>query len=64
MFEDENITKISSGIKKDIVLLHGRNIEFNGKYFDTSVGGYILNPSRSNYEISAVANEFLDIEIP
>lgn len=64
VFEDENITKISSGIKKDIVLLHGRNIEFNGKYFDTSVGGYILNSSRSNYEISAVANEFLDIEIP
>ena len=64
VFEDESITKISSDIKKDIVLLNGRNIEFNGKYFDTSVGGYILNPSRSSYEISAISNEFLGIEIP
>ena len=63
VFENENIQKSSSDIKKDIVLLHGKNIELCGEYFDTSVGGYILNPSRSSYEISDLAQEFLEYEI-
>lgn len=63
VFEDVSVEKISSDIKHDIVFLNGKNIELCGKYFDTSVGGYILNPSRSSYSLSGLCEEFLGYEI-
>ncbi|MBE7038770.1 MAG: DNA polymerase I [Ruminococcaceae bacterium] len=63
VFEDESILKISSDIKSDMVLLNQNNIMYNGKFFDTSVAGYVINPSRSGYEISDIAMEFLSLEV-
>ncbi|MBE7053295.1 MAG: DNA polymerase I [Ruminococcaceae bacterium] len=63
VFEDENILKISSDIKNDIVFLNKFGIDYSDNYFDTSVAGYVLNPSRNGYEINKLAHEFLDMEI-
>lgn len=61
--EDDGILKISSDIKSDIVVLNRCDVGFSDKYFDTSVGAYILNPTKNTYDISAVAMEFLGINI-
>ena len=59
VFEDKSIYKISSDIKEDIVLLNSYGIDYVGDYFDISIGGYIINPSHSDYEISHMASEYL-----
>lgn len=63
IFEDDKILKISSDIKRDIVLLSHNNILYNGLFFDTSVAGYVINPSRNGYEISDIAMDFLSLEV-
>ena len=63
-FENNDILKISSDIKSDIVLLSEYGIDFSGGYFDTGVAGYIINPAKSSYGISELSAELLGIEIP
>ena len=63
IFESEKIKKISSDIKEDIVFLANHKIGFCENYFDTSVAGYVLNPSRKEYEISSLALEFLNLAV-
>ncbi len=58
-FENTAVKKISSHLKDDMVLLHRLGVEVLGDYFDISVAGYVLNPSRSGYETSDLAAEFL-----
>ncbi len=59
VFENNDIYKISADIKEDIVLLETYGIDYSDNYFDIAIGGYIINPSHSNYEISRMAEEFL-----
>ncbi len=61
--EDESITKISSDIKEDMVLLNGFGVVFADNYFDTSVGAYIINPLKNSYDVSAIAMEFLSLSV-
>ncbi len=61
--ESDKITKISSDIKADIVLLNSYNVGFSYNFFDTGVAAYILNPLKSSYDVSSVAIEFLNINI-
>ena len=63
VFENDKILKISSDIKNDIVFLNKFGIDYSDNYFDTSVAGYVLNPSRNGYETNKLAHEFLDMEI-
>ena len=43
-FEDETIEKIGQNLKYDIKVLNKYNIEVNGKYFDTMIAHYLLQP--------------------
>ncbi len=62
-FENDSILKISDNIKSDIVMLNNYGISFTNSYYDTSVAAYILDPARSSYEASSIAQDFLDISI-
>lgn len=63
VFENDKIIKISDNIKADIVNLNAYGICLDTSYFDTSVAAYIIDPSRSGYEISGIARQFTDIDI-
>ena len=62
-FENDNIKKISGDTKSDMVLLNGYGIDIWNNYFDTGVGGYIINPAKSSYSASEICVEFLDYTI-
>lgn len=61
--ENPDIQKISPDIKSDMVLLDGFDTKITN-YFDIQVAAYIINPARSSYGISDIANEFTDISVP
>ncbi len=58
LFADDTVKKIGHDIKKD--LENGINI--NNIYFDTFIASYIISPSRSSYDISSLASEYLGID--
>lgn len=43
-FENENIVKIGQNIKYDILVLKKYDIHIKGKFFDTMIAHYLLNP--------------------
>lgn len=63
IFKDINIPKITHSAKDDIVLLNKLGIKYENLSFDTAIGAYILDPSRSDYEISSLALSYLNIAI-
>jgi len=64
IFENEGITKISHGIKKDIVFLKNNfDIDYNGEFFDTEIASYILAPTKNEYLLSDLCEEYLKITV-
>ncbi|MBQ8588776.1 MAG: DNA polymerase I [Clostridia bacterium] len=61
--ESEDIVKVSSDIKGDMVCLNRYGIEWSDSYFDVSVAAYILNPLKNSYDISSTALEFLSVNL-
>lgn len=59
IFENENIKKISHGIKEDIVLLAKEGIEYKNFFFDAEIGAYILDPTASDYKLSRLSMAYL-----
>lgn len=59
-FVNEDYKKIGHNIKKDLKLLRNYNMELKGVVFDTAIAGYVLNPTRENYEYDDLAGEFLN----
>lgn len=59
-FENERIKKIGQNIKYEKVLLLNHGIELRGIHFDTMVASYLLNPSKSNHNLSDISVEHLD----
>jgi len=59
IFEDTNIKKIGHNVKEDIVKLNELGIKYNNLSFDTMIAAYIINPSRSNYDIAELSLEYL-----
>ena len=57
IIEDEGIKKISHDIKAVHIFFKQRNIQMRGAIFDTGIASYLLNPSRSNYNIEDIAHE-------
>ena len=64
IFADANKPKTGHGIKDDIVLLHGMGVSYQNIAFDTAIGAYILEPSRTRYEIGELAQEYLGVSLP
>ena len=62
-FENENILKISSDVKEDIVFLNKFDIDFENSYFDTGVAAYIINPTGTDYSLDKIFLEYFETEI-
>ena len=63
VFEREDIEKIGHDIKGDIVGLFRLEINISSISFDAMVGQYLLNPSQTDYCISQLADDYLNIKI-
>lgn len=62
-FEDKNISKVSFDIKEDIVLFNKLGIEINFPYDDTMLMHYLIDPSRSSYDLKTFSQAFLKYEV-
>ncbi|MBS5988845.1 DNA polymerase I [Anaerococcus hydrogenalis] len=62
-FEDKNINKVSFDIKEDIVLFNKLGIEINFPYDDTMLMHYLIDPSRSSYDLKTFSQAFLKYEV-
>lgn len=54
------VKKISHDLKKIKISLAKDNIILAGLYFDTMIASYLLNPSKSEYELTDVVWDYLD----
>lgn len=63
IFQNDSITKVSNDVKSDMLILHSMGISFEDSYFDTSVAGYIIAPSKSGYDTASLAIDFLHTSI-
>ncbi len=53
-FESENIEKIGQNLKYDIKVLHKYGLKVKGKFFDTMLAHYLINPDmRHNMDVLA-----------
>ncbi|MDU2829698.1 MAG: DNA polymerase I [Anaerococcus sp.] len=62
-FEDENIKKVSFDIKEDIVLFAKLGINLSFPYDDTMLMHYLIDPSRSSYDLKTFSQAFLKYEV-
>ncbi len=60
-FENSACKKIGFDVKEDILRLKEMGIEFSGLLFDAAIAAYILQPSRTGYDIEGLAFEFLGL---
>ncbi len=58
-FESRDCGKVGFDVKNDILYLKSIGIEYNALMFDIAIGAYILDPTRSAYDIEGLALEFL-----
>ncbi|WP_300409952.1 DNA polymerase I [Lagierella sp.] len=63
LFEDSNITLLSYHIKSDLYYLLRNGIKIDFKYEDISIMEYLIDPSKTNYQLYKTAKEFLDRNI-
>jgi DNA polymerase-1 len=59
IFENESIKKYGHDMKNFIVYLKTKGIRLRGLGFDTMIAAYIINPSRDNYTVSQLSEEYL-----
>lgn len=59
IFINEDIKKISHGLKDDILVLLKNNIEIRGVDFDSIIAQYIIDSSQSDYSIDKISEEYL-----
>ena len=62
-FENDKIMKISYKIKEIYILLKNIDIQAKNMMFDIEIAAYILNPSKSKYQIDELAYEYLGIDL-
>lgn len=55
IFEDKDIKKIGSYLKKEYKLLKSYDIQLNGMDFDISIAQYLIDTTSSNFEPSDIA---------
>lgn len=64
ILESPDILKIGHDLKNDIETLKLKNVKLCGINFDTMLGAYVLNSTRSSYTMSDIAFEQLGLELP
>lgn len=63
VFESDDVKKLAHGIKDDMVTLACIGIGYGGVEFDTALGAYLVDASRTAYEISELASEYLGAQL-
>ncbi|MFA7573549.1 MAG: DNA polymerase I, partial [Lutispora sp.] len=63
IIEDSEIQKAGHDIKTDIVLLKSIGIDLENVEFDSMIGAYLLNPSKPDYKLKNIYNEYFGAEI-
>lgn len=63
VFEDKTINKISFDIKEEMVLLDKLCIDLNGPYDDIMLMHYLIDPSRSSYDLKLLSQSYLPYEL-
>lgn len=62
ILENRKIGKTGHNIKYDFIVLRNENVYLKGIAFDTMVASYLLNPNKSNHNLSDVAMDSLGIK--
>ena len=62
IFENENIKKISYGIKENYVLLKQIGIELKNIFFDIKVAAYLLNSNMGKFTMQQIAENYLKLD--
>jgi DNA polymerase-1 len=60
VLEDNHIKKIGYEIKQDMISLKEYDIKLDGILMDVKLGAYLIDPSKKDYHISNIYDEFLD----
>lgn len=63
IFEDESINKVSFDIKEEMVLLDKLGIDLRGPYDDLMLMHYLIDPSRSSYDLKLLSQSYLTYEL-
>ena len=63
IFADQKITKNSFDIKEDIVLLDKLGINLDLPYDDVMLMHYLIDPSRSSYDVKTLSQAYSDHEV-
>lgn len=63
IFADQKITKNSFDIKEDIVLLDKLGINLDLPYDDVMLMHYLIDPSRSSYDVKTLSQAYSDYEV-
>ena len=63
IFEDTSIIKNSFDIKEDVVLLAKLGIDLKLDYDDVMLMHYLIDPSRSSYDIKTLSQSYSDVEV-
>lgn len=60
VFTNPQIKKVTNNAKEDIVYLASQGIKYEGLTYDAAIAAYVLNPARTDFSITAIAEEALD----
>ena len=63
IFEDENIQKIGYRMKEDWIMLAEIGIFMKGMSFDAEIAAYLLDQTRSKYELEELIEEYLQVNV-
>lgn len=63
VFADKDIVKTSFDIKEDVVLLDKLGINLELDYDDTMLMHYLIDPSRSSYDVKTLSQTYSDFEV-
>lgn len=58
ILEDENIKKVTFGMKDTIVRMANK-LKFGGAFYDVELAAYLLDPAKSGYDILGLAENYL-----
>jgi DNA polymerase-1 len=62
-FANPHVKKSGQNIKYDISILELNGIAVEGVAFDTMVAAYLLNPDSRSFNLTALANDFLNLPV-
>ncbi len=62
-FSDPTVLKCGQNIKYDISILELHGVQVSGIGFDSMVAAYLLNPDSRNFNLTALANDYLRLPV-